>query len=310
MGDTLSPAELLLQLERYHSHIDPKSIDVETRRAIHRMAKQVADAHEDPAVAVMRRTVGQSAEAAVMKIALDVGLFPVLAKGGEAKPLSTLATRTDTEERLLARVLRFLAASGIVKEENGNFSLAPTCAMFGDEKFAKAANICVELTKPMFDAVPGVIRDNGRRDPTDRLNGAAQRAFNAPGRELFDILKDKGSVAVEGFSTFLSTFAKDSAKIYEVYPVQEVLVAGYDSSISDHVWVDVGGSFGSFTADLKQQFPALQGKCVVEDMAPVVELAKSKGLNKHIEFVAHDFFTKQPIEGMMTFQLFRCSICG
>jgi SAM-dependent methyltransferase len=62
--------------------------------------------------------------------------------------------------------------------------------------------------------------------------------------------------------------------------------------------VDMGGSNGSVSMAIAQAHPAL--KLIVQDRPDVIEAAKESELPKDligkVEFMAHDFFTEQPVE--------------
>lgn len=61
--------------------------------------------------------------------------------------------------------------------------------------------------------------------------------------------------------------------------------------------VDVGGSSGTFGIALAERFPNLN--IIVQDRPDVVELASKKlpeKLKHRVSFMAHDFFTEQPIK--------------
>jgi demethylsterigmatocystin 6-O-methyltransferase len=60
------------------------------------------------------------------------------------------------------------------------------------------------------------------------------------------------------------------------------------------MFLDVGGGYGQKAIALKNDFPDLPGKFIVQDLPTTIERApKVEG----IEFAAHDFFTEQPIKG-------------
>lgn len=68
--------------------------------------------------------------------------------------------------------------------------------------------------------------------------------------------------------------------------------------------VDVGGGVGGFCLQLSQLYPQL--KFIVQDRAPVLEQAKthvwhaenpSAVESGRVSFLAHDFFTDNPVQG-------------
>lgn len=291
-----SPSHLLAQLEAFDS--DDVSLDPLLRSQIHTAVTKVSYRLEKPATAMFRNTLGQATQSVALKVALDTNLFPALAEDGDKKDIQFLASRTAMDEVLLIRVLRCLASFGIVIEDvEGTYSLSLPCRMFGNAEYAAAADKCTDLTRQLFDALPQVIKDNEYRNPEDRLNGAVQKAFNAPGKEFFDVFKDMGMETVKALSTFLSASAEGLAKVYEVYPVQQRLREGFSSGTDEVFWVDVGGSFGQYTFDLKQKFGNLPGRYVVQDLTQVIDQAKIRSTDNTIEFEAHDFFETQPVQG-------------
>lgn len=65
---------------------------------------------------------------------------------------------------------------------------------------------------------------------------------------------------------------------------------------SSAVFVDVGGSHGSVSIELAQRFSSIE--CIIQDRAEVVAEANVPShLSERVRFMAHDFFTEQPIKG-------------
>lgn len=291
------PSDLLAQLKAFNS-VDQSNINPHLRKELQKAASALAHTLQDPATATFRLTLGQAAESTALKVALDIGLFPILAvDNNKPKSLSELSTNTSTDPVFLHRLLRFLAAFHVVTEsDDEKYILAAPCQSFGNENFSKATNTVLPLVRSMLDSFPSLIQENNRKNPTDRLSGAAQKAWSAPGRELFDLVKDMGPEVVHGFSTFLSVGSQDSAKMYEVYPVHELLIGNAAGGV---FWVDVGGGFGQRTVELKDKFSDLPGRCIVQDLKSVIDIAKMKGLDKAagVDFMAHDFFEQQPVKG-------------
>ncbi|KAL9123433.1 MAG: hypothetical protein Q9187_000003 [Circinaria calcarea] len=70
------------------------------------------------------------------------------------------------------------------------------------------------------------------------------------------------------------------------------------ASLGKATVVDVGGSYGSVSIALAQQFPSL--RCVVQDRPEVVVDGPARippELTDRVSFQPHDFFTDQPIKG-------------
>ena len=80
------------------------------------------------------------------------------------------------------------------------------------------------------------------------------------------------------------------------YSIEHVL-NNYDWADAAHgVLVDVGGSLGTVTMDIARCFPEM--RCVVQDLPEVIAGAEiPPDLRERLSFMAHDFFTEQPLKG-------------
>lgn len=63
------------------------------------------------------------------------------------------------------------------------------------------------------------------------------------------------------------------------------------------VFVDVGGGIGSQCANFKTKLPSLPGRVILQDLPVVLEHALD---TKGVEISAHNFWTEQPVKGMIT----------
>ena len=87
----------------------------------------------------------------------------------------------------------------------------------------------------------------------------------------------------------------------DFYPVEHNLVK--DANIQDDAvfLVDIGGGKGHDLQELCRKYPELPGKLVLQDLKGVIIEAEAAavGLDKRITTMEHDFFTRQPIIGMV-----------
>lgn len=63
--------------------------------------------------------------------------------------------------------------------------------------------------------------------------------------------------------------------------------------------VDVEGGRGQALMAIRECYPRLEGRIVLQDQAEVVEDAKRSGLPGFIEPMAASFFETQPVKGML-----------
>jgi len=93
------------------------------------------------------------------------------------------------------------------------------------------------------------------------------------------------------FQLYMSGFHEGRANWMDFYPVEENLCTGARPDAV--MFVDIGGGMGHEAVALKQRFPKLPGKFILQDLPQTV-----KGLHlEGVETMAHDFLKTQTIKG-------------
>lgn len=294
-----SPRAVLAQLQSYVANPPTEiSNDDNLRRELYTASRKLQLQLEETPTTMLRLTIGHAAEKAVLRIAFDLGLLPYIAEEGSPKTLHDIKTHIKADEVLLLRVLRALAAAGTILEVGEDaYTLASNCRLFGDQSFIDAARDCEDIVTQVFDAMPEFLASTGYRNPTDRRNGPANKAVNQPDADLFELMRTKFPEKSSSFGHFLGSFTQDSAKPHEIYPVKDRLIHGLESEAQSYAWIDVGGGMGLYTAALQNAYPELAGRCVVQEQEMMLAVAKNRGADKRVEFMAHDFLTEQPLKG-------------
>ena len=83
------------------------------------------------------------------------------------------------------------------------------------------------------------------------------------------------------------------------YPVNDRLVTGANTDSSAVFLVDVGGNNGHDLQQLKEKYPNLPGRLILQDTPEVINGVK--GIEGVFEPTVHDFFTPQPVKGECSF---------
>ena len=112
---------------------------------------------------------------------------------------------------------------------------------------------------------------------------------------MFDWLKRHPDNA-KRFNSAISTFVPSGRSA-------SFLIESFDwSSLGAGTVVDIGGASGGVSVLLAENFPALN--FVVQDLPEAIEGAAAKlppDVAHRIKFMAHDFFTEQPVEAKTYF---------
>ena len=111
---------------------------------------------------------------------------------------------------------------------------------------------------------------------------------------MFDYLQQYPQAA-KNFNIFMT--GSRSARLFwaDWFPVQEVLLDGYEESEEGVLLVDVGGGLGHDVRHFREKFPAVRGRLVLQDLPHTIDQAQH--LNEGIQLMSHNFFDPQPIHG-------------
>jgi hypothetical protein len=80
------------------------------------------------------------------------------------------------------------------------------------------------------------------------------------------------------------------------YPVEERLGRGMKEGTDEALLVDVGGGLGHDLKLLKEKHEHLPGRLILQDKEEV--LSEIPTTNNVFEKMTHDFFTRQPVQGL------------
>jgi O-methyltransferase/methyltransferase family protein len=203
--------------------------------------------------------------------------IPDILRGG-SQDYVNLAEITRTHPRSLYRLLRALAAIGILNEdENGRFSLTPLGQpLRSDVASSQSAWACL-LGRPMYHRAWSGLIDGIR---------TGEIAFDkAHGMSVWDFRAQHPD----------ETAAFDSAMGAIASQIADAVLAAYDFSQYGTI-ADVGGGQGSFITKILQTYPTARG--ILFDQAHVVVHADNRlidaGVADRCEVVGGDFFQSVP----------------
>jgi len=208
-------------------------------------------------------------------VAAKLGIADHLADGAESH--DALAEATGTHAPSLRRVLRLLAAAGVLTErEDGRFELTAVgaCLKSGPGSFRAAAEL---FGGPMVWTSWGDLLTTVRTGET-----ALHRVFKTDSFEYFVDHPEEGAVFDEAMGSFTAMTSIAVAAAYDFSSMRKV--------------VDVGGGQGALLAGILRANPKLHG--VVFDLPRLAEGARREiaaaGLADRCEFVGGDFFETVP----------------
>jgi hypothetical protein len=146
-------------------------------------------------------------------------------------------------------------------------------------------------------ALPAHLRQTGYKNPSDGNNCGFQHGYRT-GQHFFEFLRNN-PLAAKQFNNHMSAYRQGRPSWMDVGFYD---VSGLSQAVqcdSDVLLVDVGGSLGHDLSESRRKWPDAKGRLLVQDLPEVTSQARQQSLHKSIDVMDHDFFTEQPVKGMM-----------
>jgi demethylsterigmatocystin 6-O-methyltransferase len=158
-----------------------------------------------------------------------------------------------------------------------------------------------DVLGPSFQAVPEFLAEKKYQNPTQLTDAPFQKAWKTDEPLWTWLHKRPKETAI--FNRFMYAQRSSMNNCFSFLPIDKEC----ENWPTDRpVFVDIGGGTGQQCAAIKEKFPDLPGKVILQDLPAVVAEAK---LPEDIETMAYDFFTPQPVKGKQSLALRPCAVC-
>lgn len=237
----------------------------------------------------------------VLQIGINLDLFNILHRSSQPLTTQELAEKVSADPALLQRILRFLAAIPAIKEVGpGRFTannLTKTLTIPG-----LAAGVIHNMitVNPAWAALPAFLERTKYQNPSDGANCPFQPAHNTP-ETLFEWFP-KHPTNHEAFMLWMTAQREGRDRWLDFFPFPERVGDGFQGGDSQAVMlVDIGGGIGHEVQAIKQYYPSLPGRFILQDTPETLKKALPV---PSMETMEHDFFTKQPVAGARSLPFF------
>ncbi|KAL9615785.1 MAG: hypothetical protein Q9160_009259, partial [Pyrenula sp. 1 TL-2023] len=249
----------------------------------------------DPESTLLWLSWAEPARRAALVAALDLDVFPALASSTH---VSELAASTGAASELLTRLLRHLAATGVIRETaTDTYAATPLSRLLCDERHAAAVRYSIVLPTPMLAHLPKFLHETGYKDPQKLQQTPFQDAMETK-KSPWEWARTQPDLAGV-FALHMSGYHAGQTCWMDpdFYPVKERLINGCLQGEHEILVVDVGGGLGHDLEEFKRKYiNDIEGRrLVLQDLKVMVRAAKA--LRPWIECQSHDFFKEQPLEG-------------
>lgn len=147
---------------------------------------------------------------------------------------------------------------------------------------------------PIWEQLPALLAETKYQNPSNGLKTAAQKAFSTD-KHIFQIMGERPNILGD-FLTFMSAQREGRPGWLDFFPVESQLIQGFCDDRDAVIFVDIGGAGGHECQALRQKYPHLPGRVVLQDLPDVIEKFKAHKTTG-VEAMAHDFFEPQPVKG-------------
>jgi hypothetical protein len=154
---------------------------------------------------------------------------------------------------------------------------------------------------PSLTKLPEYLAKTGWKNPSDTANTAFHWGHGTK-KSMFDYCAQDVNL-LRHFNGALATM--EDMNVYKA--ILETPWPAILGQVPPHgvALVDVGGANGHVLHQILNKHPELTGRFVLQDLPDTVEKVP-RDLNPRIEVMSHDFFTPQPIKGLLYLVAFSC----
>ncbi|KFY19011.1 hypothetical protein V493_08197 [Pseudogymnoascus sp. VKM F-4281 (FW-2241)] len=280
-----------------------RNADAEGRKGI-LSALQDLQGRLEPPTEVFIKLYNSHIQVAVVYVAVQLGLFKGLAKDASATlTVAELAETCNASPDLLERILRYLSSVGFISNVGpGQFRANRTTFVLANPLADAGVIHAFDTCGPAIQAFPAFLADTKYQDITSNSNTPFQKGFHTD-LTCFQWLPQQPRL-FGAMQTVMTAFqSSDWVTGCSLLDSEAKLTAvGQLQHSEKPFFVDVGGGYGHQCVQLRDKYPNLHGRIVLEDLpAAVDELPPIDG----VAVIAQDFFEKQTVEGAKFYYLRR-----
>lgn len=223
----------------------------------------------------------------LVKIGTSLSVFATLCSSQTPVLLSSLSATTGADPKTLSRLLRAMAAFGLIEHDSSeSFSANRTTFVLANEHVSGALAHCYDIHIPAAYALPAWLSENEYRDiatvkdlPFHKALGTEMTPFEWMKAHPEHMTSLGHAMAIQRKSSWIESFPV----INEIGKIE--------ADPNSILLVDIGGGFGQQALSFRKKFSSVPGRIIVQDIpATLASAPKLVG----VEFQIHDFFTEQP----------------
>lgn len=191
--------------------------------------------------------------------------------------------------------MRTLATVGLLSQiEEHRWRATPLAVSCVIPTIKSGLKFLFDFVGPVFQKLPESLAKSHYRCPT-ALQGPLQDTYDTKLSGYDYIMDPRWVDTLKDCNLFMKGRRDGSTSWLEFYPFSERILADAEHDARAVTVVDVGGGLGHGLLEIKDKYPDMKGRLVLQDLPNTIEQAgDGQGV---FEPTAHDFFTPQPVKG-------------
>lgn len=154
------------------------------------------------------------------------------------------------------------------------------------------------VLNPPFAALPEYLKAHGYKNPTNGLDSPWQAGFSTTDHPFVWLQSHP-----EHFGLFMNWMPLERhglPEFVDVFPFEQQI--GQNTTDDTVLFVDIGSALGSQSVLVRNRFPHLKGRVIIQDQQHVID-AWQANAQPGIGSQVYDFFTPQPVKGARAYYM-------
>ncbi|KAH9872145.1 hypothetical protein IAQ61_004980 [Plenodomus lingam] len=234
-------------------------------------------------------------------VGVESKLFATLAAELRPFKITEISEKTGIHLNLLKRLLRYYQATEVIAQnDDDTFQATNVTRALSNNDHANSLRWTRRITAHGSLNLPDWLEKIEYKDPVGILPTAWSSTLNISDKHPYAWLADN-PWALELAQAHMRVQREERPLFFDALNFEERFAQNTDSDTI--LFVDIGGSTGPQSRELRKRFPNLKGRVLLQDRPEVVAQAKLELKTMGIEAEVHDIFTPQTVKGARTYYL-------
>ncbi|KAL4873660.1 hypothetical protein BDV12DRAFT_207505 [Aspergillus spectabilis] len=285
--------DIVSQIQTLASEVDPAG-----RATILHALRQVLSGLGSPKDIIIQ-LFNEHLRNAIVRVGIHSGIFQLLSKSQDPLSAAQMAEYSGAHPQMFERIVRYLASNDMIQDVGqGQFKANNVTHVLASPAAEAFISHSFDVMGPAVQAFPDFLVETGYADISDNVKTPFQKAFDTdlPSFAWLAQHPKHLEAMTEVMKAFQSGAWMNGLDEFE----KGVLDTEHD--LERVFFVDVGGGSGHQCVEVRDKYPNLKGRLVLQELPEVI---KSLTDVPGVKIEAHNFFEEQTVIGAKVYYLRR-----